>query len=257
METQFRTISHFRELGGWKTADGRTIRHNLIYRCGELSHISDEELEKLNSLNIKTVYDLRSTEEQKGFPDRTGNYKIVLCPLAKPSIKTDVKYKNPASFIDRMKNADENYYNYSRISFAKGYLEFCYNTETIGKVIESLDRHETFLYHCFGGKDRTGTISMLIMLFLGCDYQTCKEHYMYHKIMTAQEEAEYVKRLEKNEVSDWGIKLGKYYFQVSEELFDCAYYSIFDVYNTIEDYLEDQFGIGKDQIADWKNFYLE
>lgn len=257
MEHKFETIAHFRQLGGCKTTDGRTIKYDYIYRSGELSHVSDEELDKLNALNIKTVFDLRSTREQLANPDIKANYEVVLCPLASPARNADEKYKNQASFSDKMKNADESYYNFGRIGFGKGYMEFVYNRETISKIIEAMNRHEIFLYHCFGGKDRTGTISMLIMLFLGCDYDECKRNYMLHREITIDEQARYIERLKQNGFSEYGIKLARYYSEVCDELFDCAYYAIFDVYKSIEDYLKDQFDIDKEQIEDWKNFYLE
>ena len=257
MELDFKTISHFRDIGGEMTKDGRAIKHNLIFRSGELTHVSKQEQGKLHNLNIKTVYDLRSEKEQVSNPDVKGSYDIVSCPLAKPSFKTDVKYQNPINFMDRVKNANESYYNYSKLNFAKDYLEFAYNIEAISKIIESLDRHEVFLYHCFGGKDRTGVISMLIMLFLGCDYETCKAHYMYHSVITVEEEKAYIEMLKKNNFNEAGIKISQYFFEVSEELFDCAWYSIFDVYNTIEDYLYDLFNVDMSRINNWREFYLE
>ena len=59
MDHEFKTITHFRELGGMKTEDGRSIRHGFFYRCGELAGASIEEQQKFNSLNIAYVFDLR------------------------------------------------------------------------------------------------------------------------------------------------------------------------------------------------------
>ena len=257
MNQEFKTIKHFRQLGGYKTTDGRSIKYDYFFRSGELSFVSDEELQKLNDLRIQTVFDLRSAKEQVEKPDVVGNYKVVLCPLANPERNADDRYKNQASFSEKSKNADERYYNFSRIGFAKGYMEFSYNTPVISKIIEAMNRHEVFLYHCYGGKDRTGVISMLIMLFLGCDYDECKRNYMIHREITLDEQAQYIEKKKQLGYSEYGIKVARYFSEVNEELFDCAWYSIFDVYNTIEDYLEDLYGISKSQIDDWRKFYLE
>ena len=254
---EFKTIGHFRELGGYATQDGRKIKSGLLYRSGELVHVSEEEQALLGSLNIDTVFDLRSADENKSKPDVSGNYKIISCPLASPARDADERYKNPVSYLDKMKNCDEKRYNYMLYSFAKGYLDFAYNTETISQIIQSLNQHKTILFHCFGGKDRTGVVSMLIMLFLGCDYETCKKDYMLHNEITEKEFALYSGMLEKYQFSDWGKKTGVLSFKAWDFLFDCAYMSIFDLYTSIEDYLEDQFGVDQAQIDDWKDFYLE
>lgn len=257
MAPKFETIAQFREIGGYKTQDGRTIRYGQIYRSGELTRVSAEEQALLASLNIKTVYDLRSTKEQQALQDVPGNYDVVLCPLAQEKIDVDVKYRNPAGFTDRVIAADESYYNFYKHSFAKGYLEFAYNTATISKIFGSMSRHEIFLYHCFGGKDRTGFISMLLMHILGCDYETCKTDYMLHNSIIAEKEGRYLEKLREKGANEFGIKTARVYSEAAEELFDCAWHSIYSLYNTIDDYLSDRFGIGPEVVNDWKNFYLE
>ena len=59
MDLEFKTIMHFRELGGMRTEDGRSIKHGFFYRCGELAGASKEDQEKVNSLNIAYDFDLR------------------------------------------------------------------------------------------------------------------------------------------------------------------------------------------------------
>lgn len=257
MDLRFESIKHFRELGGYKTIDGKTIRNGLIYRSGELCSVNAEELKKLNDLKIDTVFDLRSHKEQTARKDVEGNYKIVCCPLAAEERKGSEKYQNPTSYLDRIVNANEAYYNYTVYNFAKGYLDFAYNTETISLIIDAMNKHQTFLFHCFGGKDRTGVISMLIMALLGCDYETCKKDYMYHNEITKEEFALYQKYIKNFKPSIWGEKISELTFKTWDFLFDSAWYSIFDVYGSIEGYLADQFNISVDQINDWRDYYLK
>ncbi len=257
MATHFTSIAHFRELGGYTAADGRSIRHGLLYRSGELCHLSDDEHAVLESLGIDTVFDLRSQKDHAEKPDRTGSYQVVCCPLATPERQSDVRYQNPASYFDRMLRADEHYYNYHFHGFAKGYLEFPYNKETLSLVFGALDCHETILFHCFGGKDRTGVVSMLIMAALGCDYETCKRDYMIHNEITRDEFALYLDMVRKQGMNEWAEKIAVLCFKAWEDLFDAAWYSVFDVYKSVGSYLEDQFGITPAQTEDWKNYYLE
>ena len=257
MATQFTSISHFRELGGYPTADGRNIRHGLLYRSGELCFASDADHAVLESLSIDTVFDLRSLKEQTKKPDRPGSYRVVCCPLASPERESDERYKNPESFFDKLLRADESYYNFRYLGFAKGYLEFAYNRETLSLIFGAMDRHETLLFHCFGGKDRTGVVSMLIMAALGCDYETCKKDYLLHNEITRDEFAQYLENVRKYGMNEWAEKIAVLSFKAWDELFDAAWYSVFEIYKSIGAYLEDQFGITSEQIEDWKNYYLE
>lgn len=257
MATNFTTIAHFRELGGYPTVDGRVVRPGLLYRSGDLTHVSDDEHTVLESLGIDTVFDLRSLEEQAKNPDLPGSYRVVCCPLASPERKSDERYKNPVSYLDKMLHADESYYNYRFHGFAKGYLEFAYNKETLSQIFAALDRHETLLLHCMGGKDRTGVAVMLVMAALGCDYETCKRDYMLHNEITRDETAMYMDMLRKQGMTDWAEKIALLGFRAWDDLFDAAWYSVFDIYSSIGSYLEDQFGVNAKQIEDWKNYYLE
>ena len=50
-----------RELGGYKTKDGRTIKWGGLYRSDKLSDISEIDQEYIQSLGIKRIVDFRQT----------------------------------------------------------------------------------------------------------------------------------------------------------------------------------------------------
>lgn len=60
---------NLRDLGGMNTREGKTIRENVLFRSDKLSRLSENDVEKLTSLNLSCVYDLRSTHEQLLEPD--------------------------------------------------------------------------------------------------------------------------------------------------------------------------------------------
>ena len=47
--------SNFRDIGGHKTKDGRTVKRGFVFRSGELPRLTDEDVVQLKQLGIKTV----------------------------------------------------------------------------------------------------------------------------------------------------------------------------------------------------------
>src|SRR4051812_28158106 len=54
---------NFRDLGGYPTADGRRTRWGRVFRSDTLDALSDEDLEVLRQLGLRTVVDLRTRNE--------------------------------------------------------------------------------------------------------------------------------------------------------------------------------------------------
>ena len=54
---------NFRDIGGYKTKDGRTVKSGIIYRSGEFPRLTDEDVKKLDKLGVKTVVNFLEQSE--------------------------------------------------------------------------------------------------------------------------------------------------------------------------------------------------
>ena len=96
---------HFRDIGGYRTRDGRRVEWNTFCRLDKLSDLTEEDIEYFKALGIKTILDLRSKGEVLSSPD--------------PNIE-GVKYIN----ISGMSELDNNNGNFDMLSiFNQNYLE--------------------------------------------------------------------------------------------------------------------------------------
>ena len=71
MPLSFDAIENARDLGGIKTRDGRTVRHGLLLRCGNLSRATDPDIETLRrDFHLSDIVDFRFDAEAAKDPDR-------------------------------------------------------------------------------------------------------------------------------------------------------------------------------------------
>jgi protein-tyrosine phosphatase len=61
---------NFRDLGGYRTTDGRTLASRRLIRSASLDYLSDSELAYLADYGVRHVVDFRSAQEQEASPDR-------------------------------------------------------------------------------------------------------------------------------------------------------------------------------------------
>ena len=55
--------ANFRDLGGYETADSRSVKWGEVYRSGRLSQLSDEDVARLGELGIRTVVNLLTEDD--------------------------------------------------------------------------------------------------------------------------------------------------------------------------------------------------
>lgn len=69
---------NFRDLGGYQTTDGRTVKWRQVFRTGELGKLTDADVEKLEKLELKTMVNFL-------LPQRSSNTEKTAYPKA-PSL---------------------------------------------------------------------------------------------------------------------------------------------------------------------------
>lgn len=152
--------SNFRDIGGYMTSDGHSVRWGKVFRSGAMPLLSESDYALLDQLGIGSVIDLRSLEEREVAPDliddRTGALFI----------------SNDYSLKPLMAN------------FGKGNGENSYKgMETLlipqlRAIYRRIIADEgAVIYHCSAGQDRTGMATALLYDVLGVDRETILKDY--------------------------------------------------------------------------------
>ena len=144
-------LHNVRDIGGWKTESGKTVKYEKIYRGGMLEKIEDKGIEKLKALGIKTDMDIRSTASW----DSNG---------AVP--KTGLKYL----FFNT-----NQHYDYV-LGFGKAEEEIRENYPKMFEVFADESNYPIYM-HCNYGNDRTGSMLFILNGLVGVTYEDLTRDY--------------------------------------------------------------------------------
>jgi protein-tyrosine phosphatase len=169
---QFEGISNFRDLGGYRTSTGATVRWGLLFRSDALHGLSEGDLERYEGLGLRVVYDLRREDERDERPDPVPSRVLTIVGRG-----PDEPFVSQAS--PRMTAADG-----ERVlqEMYVGLLE--HSALQIGELVTGLvaDDGLPAVFHCHAGKDRTGIVAALLLEALG----VAREHVLDDYELTAR-----------------------------------------------------------------------
>lgn len=175
---------NFRDLGGYSTRDGRRTRWGRIYRSGQLSELTDADLEYLSDLGIALVCDFRSPQERETEPDR-------LPTDPAPSVRELEIYTpgvDPSGLRDRILSGDLDGLDLGDflVEANRAFVtEFAPRYRSMFEAILE-GGNLPMVVHCTAGKDRAGVAAALILLSVGVPEQTVLQDFLLTNHYTAQ-----------------------------------------------------------------------
>ncbi len=162
---------NFRDLGGYNTISGRTVRWGVLYRSGSMHFLTPEDYAYLGTLGIRTVCDFRDTRERALEP--------ALWPAGKaPHILSD-DYALDSSGLGLNAPSGVPTAAQARAAFTKFYpqLLVTFNGQYRRMFGELLAGRVPLAFNCTAGKDRTGVAAALVLTALGVPRATVIEDY--------------------------------------------------------------------------------
>lgn len=252
----FKGTSNFRDIGGYKTRDGRRIKWNIFYRSDELAGLTEEDIEYLKSLGIKTILDYRSKGEVNAKPD----------PLIEGIGNINI------SGIKSFDNSDVNFDMFSLMKESKSlkalgnledllkkcYLEMVFDNKAFKKLMECIECPDKMpiVQHCTAGKDRTGIGSALVLLALGVPEETVIEDYLLTNVYRLSMNEALFKSLGNLLTDEDSKEIFKVFMEVRKEYIESALNAIKERYGSIDEYLEKEYGFNKEKRARLQQNYL-
>jgi protein-tyrosine phosphatase len=174
-------VANFRDLGGYRTEDGKSVKWGLLYRSDALNALTDDDVRHLVSLNIQRVVDFRTPAEADPHPDRLPQGLIheslpVPLEVPKPDLSSlnDRKELAPVAEEAWLKAIDQ-------VLVAQAYPLFVRDsTPSYRAWMQGLLNAPpgAQIFHCTGGADRTGFAAAVLLRVLGVPEDTIVQDYL-------------------------------------------------------------------------------
>lgn len=253
-------LKNVRDLGGIRTADGRTIMFGRLIRGGHLNHMNKKDAEGLRQkLGVSRIIDLRSPSELEEKPDM---------------IPAGVEYRHFPSLTNEQ-NPSINKHNrrteLGRIMKSEGgaikYLSDIYRlliSQELAKkshrrlLLDLLETKAGAVYwHCTQGKDRTGVAAAVILMALGVGREDILKDYLNEKrglkikngILTTLVGIVLFNRKAKSSLS--------VLMNAKRPCMEAALDELEKEYGTPENYLKQGVGMTDEELSKLREMYLE
>jgi protein-tyrosine phosphatase len=230
---------NFRDLGGYLTTDVRRVRRGLVFRSDHLSRLTTQDQQLLQDLRFKAVCDLRTSREQQLAPDllpEDGSILLLLLPVQADGF-------DPATAMERLRAGDDSWLSLD--FFIELYRRYLDDFGPVwGKVLGLVASPQNLplVFHCTGGKDRTGICAALLLKVLGVREESIFLDQEHSNACNAERLQPYYAEFAALGI---GPEMAAPYLQASSEPLAAMFAHLKKTYGTIEDYLIRKAGLDR------------
>lgn len=232
--------SNFRDLGGYATADGRSVRWRHIFRSNHLGHLSETDIGVVRELGVKHAFDFRGTDERVAAACVVKEIAVHSLPI-EPTVVAALRARLQAralSSADALEIMRESYRGYVRL-----------NTHSFRELFAHLvDGEGPLVIHCTAGKDRTGFACALILHALGVPEKTISEDYLLTNRFYRRDPAS---------APDLPDEVRQAIGSVNASFLAAGLETISERYGDLEGYFRDGLGLGTRERSELKKRYLQ
>lgn len=184
---------NFRDVGGYRTADGRTVRTGLVYRANKLSSLTDADLAKLTAANLTLDVDLRNASERSEEPDRIPEgVRYQVADVV--GIGNGIGFHEFVPLTLGRALVDAAVSGSSDIGQTVGYpfmVNFTGSDVAFHDLITAIATNPdgATVYHCRAGKDRTGWGTAILLTILGVPRDVISADFMASNTYLGRDDA--------------------------------------------------------------------
>ena len=232
--------SNFRDLGGYATANGQSVRRGHVFRSDHLASLTAQDEQRLQALGVKHSLDFRGVAEYTATP-----YAIPGVERVALTIEPTVIARMQALVAQGVVPTTEETVELMR----ETYRDFVNrNAVTFGRFLKHLLEQPTpQVFHCTAGKDRTGFAAALLLSALGVDRATIEHDYLLTNQLYRRDP-----RLE----GQGHPHVMQVLWQVQPAFLHAAFEAVDAQHGGMPDYLHGAVGLSPQELADLQRLLL-
>ncbi|MYR07060.1 protein-tyrosine-phosphatase [Gordonia sp. SID5947] len=255
------TVANLRDVGGWKTTDGRRVVTGRLFRSAALDKASESDRAYLAGLGIRTIYDLRSDAESDAEPDPVidGVRGVRLDVLADAqSVSAPANLDKVLADPVTVAAANEKLADGSGVErMIEAYRELVNLPSALNSyraMFRGLLDGTPALFHCTAGKDRTGWAAAAFLTLMGVDRDGVYGDYLLTNDLFLPAIAPVFDGFE---AAGGDPELLRPLLGVQEAYLDAAFAELDHRFGTIENYFADGLGVDADAQAGLRERFLD
>ncbi|MBO2449326.1 tyrosine-protein phosphatase [Actinomadura barringtoniae] len=230
--------NNVRDLGGYTAGNGRHVRYGLVYRSASLSKVTPAGVAALGRLRLSAAVDFRSQGEVSG--DGTDRLPKGVTPVAAPINPASTTLLSLPADLLKALLAENKAAGFMELSY-RGFIHDPASRKQFAGALRRIAAGKgAVLYHCTAGKDRTGTMSAILLTTLGVNKKQVYADYLRSNRELAASNAAQLAKLKK-----YGIDpaLVSPLLTVQASYLDAAFDQIKRDYGTFDAFLGKGLGI--------------
>ncbi len=251
---------NFRDLGGYKTSDGRAVKSGLIFRSGELPRLTDKDVAKLKQLGIKTVVNfLTDVEiEAKGRDRLPSGAKEFSLPIkvGDDLAKAGLEARQSGDFSKLPPEINQQVH---QVLVAEATAEYAALLREVAKP-----ENRPIVFHCSHGVHRTGTAAAIVLSALGVPWEAVRKDYLRSNECREDEVAKRLKQLREQVAKIQGISPDQVdmtninaFYILQPSYIDASRDEILKKYGSIDGYLAKGLGLTRGEIQQLRDSLLK
>lgn len=245
---------NFRDLGGYATEDGRSVRWGLFYRSDNLAHLTDDDLARLEELDLALVCDFRGPDEKAEEPDRLPEKH----PPAVAELEIYDDSFSATSFREKLLSGDEDFD--AREILIEGNRLFASKfSDRYAQMFQRISHAENLpaVVHCTAGKDRAGFASALILRTLGVPMETVYDDFLLTNLYTQDKIERTLLMVRLYSLFQVDPEKVRPILGVERAFLEAAFDEIDREYGTFDAYRRDALGLNDAELAAFQTLGLE
>lgn len=240
-----------RELGGQVAADGRTVRHGMLYRGAALCNLDERRQTLVDAWHLRAILDLRAggeVTERHDYAPAGVAYERIPGMYLDDGTPVDFSPQGIAQIMEREPDPE---------SFMRNlYVSMMFGNPAVHRLVEWVGANRLPVYfHCSAGKDRTGVCAAVLLMLLGVPDKDIVREYLLTNEYRAEEirnrPAELPAWMDNVTPEEWARMAG-----VDESNLMAIFEAVDARYSTREEYLAKEFGLDGAAIRSIRNRLL-